>query len=175
MGGGGDTKIWERARREGGSSGPGGQPLPLAQQGSSSPLPSTPWEAKEAGGPGFQLQGHESAGSCPGLTPNHAIKGGPPLCHQEEVTLGMGSRVGGLGGSLWARASCFCQWSSQRSLGLLQSRCPPSAWGPAPPSAHPGPCLTSGCSGLGLAPAILHGLTPMQQLSQLPPVPRAHL
>lgn len=63
--------------REGGtlSCGHGLGVIPTPWPRKAPPLPSPPPEAKGARGPRAyptpQLQGHESAGSCPGLTPNH--------------------------------------------------------------------------------------------------------
>ena len=42
-----------------------GHPLPRPEG------PATPREAEEASEPGSPIQGQESAGACPGLTPNH--------------------------------------------------------------------------------------------------------
>lgn len=66
----------------------GGHPLPPAQK-VPPPLPHvTPKEAEEASEPGSPLQGQESAGACPGLTPNH---GRAPQCHQEMLLWGRGA------------------------------------------------------------------------------------
>lgn len=90
-------------------SGRGRHPLPLAQQGSSSPafLPAPP-KAKAGREPGSQLQGREAAGSCPGLTPNHAAEGGPPgrSCPGDGGARPLGKPVG------LERPASFCQWSS---------------------------------------------------------------
>lgn len=61
------------------------------------PPPGKPRKLERPREPGFRLQGHESAGSCPDLTPEHAIEGGPLRCHWGEAALGMG----GFGGGLW--------------------------------------------------------------------------
>lgn len=68
-----------------GHSGDGLGALPSPWPGKAPPLPpSTPWEAKEAREAQkawLPAPGSESAGSCPDLTPKHAIEGGPLRCH----------------------------------------------------------------------------------------------
>ena len=131
-----------REGKEGSASGPGGHRLPLAQQDSSSLTSSAPWKDKEARRPGSQLQGHESAGSCPGLTPNHATEGGPPQRHQKKLPQG-----GGMGRkACGARASCFCQWSSESALRVAAGKVPALSSGPRATICtprvrpHQGPC-----------------------------------
>lgn len=97
---------------------------------------------RKAAWPGSQLQGHESAGSCPGLTPNHATEGGPPQRHQKKLPQG-----GGMGRkACGARASCFCQWSSESALRVVAGKVPALSSGPRATICtprvrpHQGPC-----------------------------------
>lgn len=122
-----------------------------------------------------RLQGHESAGSCPGLTPNH---GGRATSVRGEKLPWAWGWMEASGKACGAGAPCFCQWPSQPSpspsFRATAAKYPPSAQGPAPPCTQ-GPCPTRGSMGLSLAPAICMASPPPQQLSQRSPLPRARL
>lgn len=100
------------------------------------PPPGKPRKPERPGEPGSQLQGRESAGSCPDLTPKHTIEGGPFRCHWGDAVLGMG----GPWGSLWSRASArgLPSLHSAPPARLLWARRPPSAQGPHSALCTPG-------------------------------------
>lgn len=143
-------------------------------------LPPPPGKPRkpEAQRAGPRRQGHESAGSCPGLTPNHGGRESH-FSARGEAALGMGV-VGGLWESLWG-------WSS---LLLPSARGLPSP-APAPPSGplrqdtHPSSGPSSPCTqgpAPPEAPRALAWLPPcawphphLSSLANALPLPRARL
>ena len=92
----GDTEIWAGGREAVGRKG-----RCLMERVIPSPRPegpTTPREAEEASEPGSPLQGQESAGACPGLTPNHGRATSVP---PGNAALGTG------GGGPWHSLECL--------------------------------------------------------------------